>query len=57
MLILTQPFYLTPKVELHNIKKFPGVTGNISFTKNGDVTGKQLYFKIVKHGEFQYIKK
>ena len=39
---------------LHNIKNFQGVTGNISFTKRGDVIGKKLFMKIVKNGRFVF---
>jgi branched-chain amino acid transport system substrate-binding protein len=39
------------KTALYNIKGFPGVNGNITFDKNGDVI-KPLTIKTVKNGEF-----
>ncbi|MDM8540619.1 ABC transporter substrate-binding protein [Desulfococcaceae bacterium HSG9] len=42
---------------LHFMNKWHGVTGGYSFTSNGDITGKDLFFKEFKDGEFQFIKR
>ena len=39
---------------LYKIKEFPGVTGNITFDENGDVT-KTWGLKIVKNGKFEIL--
>ncbi|HWZ22578.1 MAG TPA: penicillin-binding protein activator [Cytophagaceae bacterium] len=41
------------KASLYAIQKFPGVTGEISFDKNGDVS-KPITLKIVRDGAFTY---
>lgn len=40
---------------LYSIKNFPGVTGEITFDKNGDVTG-TISIKTVKQGKFVWYK-
>ncbi len=35
---------------LHNTKNFEGVTGSITFSSNGDVIGKKLFFEMVDRG-------
>jgi len=41
------------KAGLYLLKDYPGVSGNITFDKNGDVVSRTLVFKIVKEGKFQ----
>jgi branched-chain amino acid transport system substrate-binding protein len=41
------------KSSLYSIQNFRGVTGEISFDKNGDVS-KPVILKVVKNGEFSY---
>ena len=41
---------------MHKIKNFEGVTGKISFSPNGDVTGKKFHFEIVRNGKFVFLK-
>ena len=43
------------KNSLYKTKNFPGVTGNITFDENGDVT-KSWGLKIVKNGKFEVLK-
>lgn len=40
------------KTGLYQIKDYPGVTGNITFDKNGDVISRLMNVKIVKGGKF-----
>lgn len=41
------------KDALYKIKNFPGVTGDITFDKNGDVIYRPIGVKIVKEARFQ----
>lgn len=41
------------KTGLYQIKDYPGVTGTITFDKNGDVVTRLFILKIVKDGKFQ----
>jgi branched-chain amino acid transport system substrate-binding protein len=41
------------KKGLYDLKDYPGVTGNITFDKNGDVVSRLFIFKIVKNGTFE----
>jgi len=40
---------------LHFIASWHGVTGSYSFTDCGDIMGKEMYFKVVRNGGFQYL--
>jgi len=40
------------KNALYKIKDFPGVTGPITFDKNGDVLDRPMEFRVVKNGKF-----
>lgn len=45
------------KIGLYQIKDYPGVTGNFTFDKNGDVISRSYIFKVVKGGMFvDYVK-
>jgi len=39
---------------LRSMKQWPGLTGVLNVEENGEVTGKVIYKKIVKDGEFEY---
>jgi len=41
------------KAGLYEIKDYPGVTGNITFDKNGDVISRLFILKIVRNGKFE----
>jgi len=41
------------KNELYKLKDFPGVSGPITFDKNGDVTERPMENRVVKDGKFQ----
>ena len=40
---------------LHKIKDYNGVTGKITFKKNGDIKNKKLFFKKVVNGTFKFL--
>ena len=40
---------------LQFLKRWEGVTGSYSFTSTGDIRGKQLFFKEVRKGQFQFL--
>lgn len=40
---------------LHSLKGWEGVTGNISFTNDGEMTGKKIAKKTVVNGEFKFL--
>jgi len=42
----------TVKKELYKLKNFPGVTGYITFDKNGDVLERSMEARVVKNGRF-----
>lgn len=41
---------------LRFLEKWDGVTGAYSFTKEGNITGKTIFFKEVKNGKFEFLK-
>jgi branched-chain amino acid transport system substrate-binding protein len=38
---------------LYNLKDYPGVSGNITFDKNGDAVSRLMSVMVVKDGKFQ----
>jgi len=42
---------------LRFMNNWHGVTGTYSFTSSGDITGKNLFFKELKDGEFQFLER
>lgn len=37
---------------IYNLKNFPGVTGKLSFDKNGDAIGKRMTMMLIQNGHF-----
>ncbi len=42
---------------LRFLEKWKGITGSYSFTPQGDITGKEIFFKEMKNGEFVFLKR
>jgi ABC-type oligopeptide transport system substrate-binding subunit/ABC-type branched-subunit amino acid transport system substrate-binding protein len=40
---------------LRGLENWHGVPGHYSFTRNGDIKGKEIYFKEMQGGEFQFV--
>jgi len=50
----TEP--LTVSTTLHSLEQWNGATGIYSFTRSGDITGKSVFFKEMRNGDFRFIK-
>jgi ABC-type oligopeptide transport system substrate-binding subunit/ABC-type branched-subunit amino acid transport system substrate-binding protein len=42
---------------LRFLEKWEGVTGSYTFTKYGDISGKQIFFKMAHNGSFEFLKR
>ncbi len=40
---------------LHFIENWHGVAGSYSFTQDGSIVGRPIYFKVLHHGKFEYL--
>ncbi|MBD3305505.1 ABC transporter substrate-binding protein [candidate division KSB3 bacterium] len=42
---------------LRFLENWHGVTGSYSFTRNGDITGKSVFFKVARNGSFEFLER